>query len=633
MSRLTLMKIIVLVTILCALPFDGISIKPTNAINSNTSWVIEQSSGLHVFNAASYPNGPIILRLIRSGANNCYEPYLYLRLIFPNINISNISTNNANITAIPTFNFCPISTNPPRDLIRIFPLSYNYAMIAFLQNNTENSLETHEEVGMFIDWEGNIIEKMSLGFINFTSSDTSSLGTLVIDSSQSYAFMWVNRVSQKEYIRWQIYSIFFTNGGKFSIIPSHQYEIFALIDGGYCFVIAGPSDTQWVANAVFIRKSYATTQPSLIYQDTSQAVSMKIETCDKFNTYYKPELVCVFSIKTNTSNISTRYLKVAFSSSGAAKTPSKLNINDTTFDVDKIYQLWSGGYLLVVRLKTDNSLIGYIYDIQGNFSNSWGSPSLPGNMVIQNGVFLNNTVWIFSDANSTISNTSNWTLTTTIAPKFAPDHFPNITFLTRELLITFYNQVALSAENISIYQDSNTGLIPRLYYNALSNSNKFNISPDLKEISISVLNSTFVSSQSQYYVVMDNNFVKDWIHDEPLLGTSLSVSTGPKSDVVLGDSEYALIRLNMNESVSFNSLSKSGKSDYLNQLKNELAHSVPIDPSNIVAISQYQWDSDANNLQILLKFQILPGNNSTKDLTVMKVIKTLNDLITNRDVT
>ncbi|CAG8814101.1 20479_t:CDS:1, partial [Gigaspora rosea] len=59
---------------------SGIPIKPISAINSNTSLVIEQSSGLHVFNAVSYPNGPIILRLIRSGANNCYEPYLHLRL-------------------------------------------------------------------------------------------------------------------------------------------------------------------------------------------------------------------------------------------------------------------------------------------------------------------------------------------------------------------------------------------------------------------------------------------------------------------------------------------------------------------------------------------------------------------------
>ncbi|RIB25588.1 hypothetical protein C2G38_2165473 [Gigaspora rosea] len=334
MSRLTFMKIIVLVTILYALPFDGLPIKPTNTINSNTSWVIEQSSGLHVFNAASYPNGPIILRLIRSGANNCYEPYLHLRLIYQNIMAFNISTNNTNITAFPTFSFCPISTSPPRDLIRIFPLSHNHTMIAFLQNNTGNSQKRMRKVGMFIDWNGNVIqEKMSFGFINITSSDTSSLGTLVNDSSQSYAFIWVNRVSQKEYIRWKKYSI-----------------------------------------------SYVPTQPSLIYQDTSQAVSMKIETCDKFNTYYEPGLACVFSIKTNASNISTRYLLV-FSSSGAAKTTSILTINDTTFDVDKIYQMWSGGYLLDVRLKTDNYLIGgFFYDIQGNFSNSWSSPSLPGNL-------------------------------------------------------------------------------------------------------------------------------------------------------------------------------------------------------------------------------------------------------------
>ncbi|CAG8622290.1 17998_t:CDS:2 [Dentiscutata erythropus] len=116
------------------------------------------SSGLHIFNAASYPNGPIILRLIRDGENNSYEPYLHLRLIYPNIMAINISTNNINITAIPTFNFCPIATNPPRDLIRIFPLSYNHTMIAFLQNNTEYGPETHEEIGKFIDWSGNVIQ-------------------------------------------------------------------------------------------------------------------------------------------------------------------------------------------------------------------------------------------------------------------------------------------------------------------------------------------------------------------------------------------------------------------------------------------------------------------------------------------
>ncbi|KAF0525318.1 hypothetical protein F8M41_014653 [Gigaspora margarita] len=379
---------------------------------------------------------------------------------------------------------------------------------------------------------------MSLGFINSSSSDTSSLGTLVTDSSQSYGFTWVNRVSQKVYIRWKKYSILdqrhvsFSYESNFTITPSHQYEIIALID------------------AIINIPRYVTS-----------SFNEKIETCDKFNTYYEPGLACVFSIKTNASNISTRYFKAEFFSNGATKKTSILNINDTTFNVDKIYQLWSGGYLLVVHLKTDNSLIGYIYDIQGKFSNSWDSPSLPENLKI----FI--------------------------------DHFPNITFSTRELVITFYNQISLSIENISIYQDSSAGPIPRLYYNAQNNGYKFYISPDSKMISISVLKSTFVSPQSEYYLVMDNNFVKDLIHEEPLLGANWNFST---------DSEYALARLNMNESYYFNILSKNDKSDYLNQLKNELAHSVQIDPSNIVAKGQYQWDNNANHLQILLKFEILP---------------------------
>ncbi|CAG8613461.1 2087_t:CDS:2, partial [Gigaspora margarita] len=636
-------------------------ISPVNiGNNSNSSSTIEQS-GLHVFNAASYPKGPIILRLTRSGENNCSEPYLHLRLIYPHILNINISTDN--ITTIPTFNFCPISINPSRDLIRIFPLSYNHIMIAFLRNNTENGPETHEEFGIFIDWEGKIIQEMRLGFINFTTSDTSSLGTLVVDSSQRYGFIWVNRVSQKEYIRWQKYSISdlrivnFTNGGNFSINPSHQYKIIATIDGGYCFVMAGPSgnnnssftDVQWVASAVFIRPSYYTTQPSLIYQYMLQAISMNIETCD--NTYYEPGLACIFSIKTsNTSNISSRYVKVTFYSNGNIKSSATLNISDTNFIVDTMHQLWSGGYLLVVRWQPNNTFTGYIYDPQGNYFSIWNARSLFGSLVIPHGVFTNNTVWMFSDVTSTTPDTSSWELTTTIATKFITlDHVPdnlniNITFPnTTEyyedkglpmINMTFYNQIALSAKNISIYQDSGRDLVLRLYYNAQNNnSGNFNISPDLKVISINVLKSTFASPNSQYYVVMDNDFVKDFMSNEPLSGANWSFSTGPKSDEYLGNSEYALTRLNMNESSYYNSLPSKNRSDYLDQLKNELANSVPIDSSNIVAVSQYQWDKDANNLQILLKFQILPGNNSANGLTVVKIIDTLNDLITHRDVT
>ncbi|CAG8670911.1 11228_t:CDS:2, partial [Gigaspora rosea] len=567
-----------------------------------------QSSGLHVFNAASYPNGPIILRLIRSGVNNCSESYLHLRLIYPNIMSISISTNNMNITAIPTFNFCPISTNPPRDLIRIFPLSFDHMMIAFLRNNTGNGPETHEEVGTFIDWEGNVIQEISLGFINFTTSDTSSLGTLVVDSSQRYGFIWVNRVSQNEYIRWKKYSISdqrnvsFSYGSNFSIISSHQYKIIATIDGGYCFIMAGPSGNM------------------------SQAVSINIETCDV--TYYDPGLACIFSIKA--SNTSNTFSKVSFFSSGIVKESTIMNINDTAFNVDKIYQLWSGGFLLIVRLKTNNIFTGYIYDIQGNIFNIWDSPPILGNLVIPNGVFFNNTVWMFSDANSTIPNTSNWTLTTTIVKKFVDlDHvpnnlninttFPNAThaFSTSELLInvTFYNQIALSIGNISIYQDSGTNPILKLYYNAQNNTDKFNISLDSKTISIKVLSSTFASSQSRYYVVMDNNFIKDLISGEPLSGARWSLTTESKLAQDLGGN-----------------LSKIKRLDFLEQLKYELAYSVPLNPSNIVASSLFEWDHPVNN-QILLEFQILPGSDRIKNLTVLNVVKVLNDLITNRDVT
>src|SRR5205807_2069510 len=141
------------------------------------------------------------------------------------------------------------------------------------------------------------------------------------------------------------------------INPSHNYRIIATLDGGYCFVMAGPSinnnpiDAQWVATVVFIRpySSYAT-QPSIIYQYFSQAISITIEACDSI--YYEPGLGCILRIKVdNSSTTSARYVKVVFFSSGGLKSSTTLNINDTTFNMDNIYQLWSGGYLLLARLK------------------------------------------------------------------------------------------------------------------------------------------------------------------------------------------------------------------------------------------------------------------------------------------
>ncbi|CAG8491244.1 5828_t:CDS:10 [Scutellospora calospora] len=644
-------------------------------ISTNFSYFIspQEPSGLHIFNAESYPNGPIILRLIRNSTNNCSEPYLHLRLIYtdinqdtsqsPNATSSNISFSTTDIN-IPDFNLCPISNSPPRDLIRIFPLSYNHTMIAFLRNNTGNGTETHQEFGIFIDWEGKVIQNdLNLGAINFTTVD--SLGTLVVDSSQRYGFIWVNRVgSQNEFIRWTKYSISnhrevstSYNQSQFSINPSHNYKIVATIDGGYCFVMAGPSannnsvfnDVKWMASVVFIRPNFYTTQPSIIYQYFSQAVSMTIEACD--NTYYDPGLACIFRIKPdNTSTISASYVKVAFFSSGGLKSSAILNITDTTFILNNVYQLWSGGYLLVVRLNTNNTYIGYIYDTNGNFSQTWNLPTVPGNITMLNGVFQNNTIWTIFYANNTTLNTSNWALATTISPKYIKlDHvidnlninitFPNLTDSSDSLLtgipinITFYNSIILSSGNITIYQDTGKDLIRRLYYNAKNNSDKFVISRDSKTISISVLNSTFVSPASRYYVVMDNNFVKDLISDEPLMSANWTFTTSPQPIVNRGDSAFALIRLNVNESFHVMGLSSSDRWNYFQNLSLELSQAVPINSSNLLPVNQFQWDKDVGNQQILLKFQILPGNNTSNNITVTKIIETLNDLITNRDVT
>ena len=87
---------------------------------------------------------------------------------------------------------------------------------------------------------------------------------------------------------------------------------------------------------------------------------------------------------------------------------------------------------------------------------------------------------------------------------------------TTNISITFNSPVALSLNNISIFQANQTQDILRQRTSA-TNSEFVRLSDDGLTISVTVLSSTF-NMQEQYYILMDDNFVKNGANNEPKIG-------------------------------------------------------------------------------------------------------------------
>ncbi|PKC03656.1 hypothetical protein RhiirA5_503297 [Rhizophagus irregularis] len=637
---------------------------------------------LHVHSAMSYPDGPIILRLSRNRPNNnsCYDPILYLRLVYDNVTV-----NYINFTfEIPDYNFCIYGG---KDLIRIFPLNKDldnglnegFFLVSYLQKTDG---ELYQENGLIVDWKGQVHSQLILSFVGITQTDISELGKAVVNTNPQNGFMWVNRI-KKDTLQWTNLTSPDKDGNvnvkgntKMTNIPEgHKFEIFPTLDGGYGFITVGknPNVTEsqpkippellvvpsWIVNVIFIRPyTGEITQPSLIYSRVALAIDMNIELCD--NMYDSPGLMCIISIQPNADVIN--YVKIGFLSNGSTKEPTKLEIDTNAYSVDRIYSLYNGGYVASVRLKDTLPITstGIIYYSKGNLFREWDCPRIVGNLIVPQGTFPNNTFWMFSDGgynevNETNSksliedNNSGWSMMTTNIQRLAmpfdkgynnlnvnttlPEIGETINLGTTLFSITYYKPVVTSVGNISIYQyDIGTGqLILKQSYSA--NTPFALLSQDKKTLTLSALNSTFNNPGKNYTVVIDDNAVKDLSFEEPLLGISpnlwiFSTESVPQRH---NSQEHALVRLMGDASFNFKDLSDTQKSKFVQSLLSELAQCVPVPPSRLYTNTRFQWDPDVDSKQILLKFKILPGKNE-QDLSAENIINSLDNMIKYKDI-
>src|SRR5437762_1602479 len=99
---------------------------------------------------------------------------------------------------------------------------------------------------------------------------------------------------------------------------------------------------------------------------------------------------------------------------------------------------------------------------------------------------------------------------------------------------------------------------------------------------------------------------------------------------VFKDTATVLMRLTTSGTTTFLSLSSEDRSDFLNQLRFELAESVPIDLSRIEKTTRFRPDPHTPHTsdKLLLKFAIIDTKSQT-DMNVQQIFETLNEMLKN----
>ncbi|CAJ0845829.1 9574_t:CDS:2, partial [Entrophospora sp. SA101] len=650
----------------------------------------EKIEGLRVFSTTNFPNGTIIMRLVKplSVENvQCFEPMIYLRIIYNQNDIIEVPP----IENIPGFNFClygkKLGEKPNDflfdqqhqfDLIRVYPLTNKFLFIVWL-NDKNAASNDYEEVGSIYDFNGKLFNKYSLSRIKFSDTDTLSVGHCIINANPDLGFLWVNRIAD-DVLQLTKYSSPDLDGNLFklenqfnlNVTANHFLKIFHTSDNGYGIVSAGPATLnavtkfnntqqpsselvypQYIITTRFIRaESSIPTETSVIYSTVAPIYSLSIELC--VDELIKPGIYCIVKIITDKSDTAlTYYLKIFFLSNGSTKNVTKLSYNTQEYDIEYIFRLYYGGNLICAYHKDSNNIGGgtnddtyyymFVYNDDGIFNQTLELPiKLKNSERISFGLFPNNTAWIFTDN----KNDNNWSLltfnTVNITSQGNNHNSMNnlminttiplvdstISVGSTNLSISYYNPIILSNGNISIYQTNlkNRYNISKdiLRQTFSAKSQYCTLSDDDKTISFKVLDSSFGFPNTGYYVVIDNGFVKDIAYEESLLGIQENIWKFRTKK------ESALVRLTPNGSSYYSNLLKSEQSNFLYNLRGEMAKSIPVEPEIIGIVDRYQWDPDIPK-QLLLKFDVFADDNNNK--SVIGIIKILDTLIRNMDIT
>ncbi|RHZ76703.1 hypothetical protein Glove_194g33 [Diversispora epigaea] len=622
-----------------------------------------------VYQYGKYIDGTVVIRIINrdpykptnSTSIEWLRPVLSLRIIHPNGTVSEIDKEleiqefNWQIFNITGINQSPIS---------IFALQRGYLIVRYFKASDTNNFTTYEEWGRIIDWNGNLYDEVNLGGAYIEAASWyPSVTTIVSNVDPAKGFIRIAGIDPS-YVEWQQYMI----GDSFNLIKLQEgniklpqngnslFSIIATVDEGYSMIMANSTHStnpnnpfEFYAAMYYLKIGYNETQFSaanLLHQLTLPNITLFSMVCDISSSGIGQ--VCTLITQSDTYY----YVKLNFLISGSViKTIPLTNLIGLppNITIGWIENIPYGGYLLTGYFKngSDQTVYGYYLNESANKFINWdfSEPSvlnMKGILII----LPNNTLLV-----SQIESNDTWSFLTTDIPNYSgnPDHgysnhlvdstsppinanISNISNSTDmgSITITYYDRVELSDGNIWIYRIDNSVAqnVTRQFVNGNNNEFCF-ISADGLTVTVRVIRSTFNFPNSQFYIKVDNNFVKSKVYSEPLMGINDNIwnfdTISIKNESYAGTAS-GVLRLTIEGTQYYKNLNSTGKSKFFFDLLTELSMIISVDRLS----SDYRTQVDNTNRQIFISLTI---QSSRSERNVQAIIDDLKDMIKYKDIT
>ncbi|RIB26540.1 hypothetical protein C2G38_235104 [Gigaspora rosea] len=653
--------------------------------NYTESTLGTQDTSPLVADIKTYDDGTILAHIIRNdstqSSTDCLkirgmslEQKLRIRVIHPNVTVKEI---NPNLNLHPV-NYCLLNDdnaeykinklnniviylkdaqkNNTRILhnivnpITIYPLQKPFILVTYVNAANSSDPTTYEEWADVIDWDGNSRSTTLLGvWINST-----------IQLNKNANFGFIRLTFDQMSLKWEQYLI--DNSGNLTLTTyndsvDHSADpliaILSTFDNGYLAVFNCTKRNDLLLQnggpyAIFIPSNKANFKytGTYIYQIDPNMIINSIY-CDTSVIY----IICIISVNNNNNN-TTHYVEVFLDSSGAVIYTDIIyehpNVTGLSQQGWKAKTMPFGGYILGLTAYDDNDDNTYHYIYAYDQNNSQILLKSPDHFLTNyfgiNTIMNNNTFLLVSPY--TIDNTS-WSLLTIPLPNLyndseydnvlieetIPSINANVNSSMTTLNITFNVNVNLSIENITIYKASDNSIRQRVS----ANMHDFcKLSPDKSTVSITVINSTFNEYGEQYFVTVDNNFVKlEHSDNYPLKGIhndiwifksdNRKIYSDKTTKTIVGS-----VHLTTDASKKFLLLSKDNQSAYFDTLLNELANKVPIHRSCLSITYNNRYKMKVDQIAILICIDM---TNHETERTALEVFSDLNNMIIYKNIT
>ncbi|RHZ84119.1 hypothetical protein Glove_85g129 [Diversispora epigaea] len=632
-----------------------------------------------IWQYGKYIDRTVVIRIINrnpdkpSNSTEWLRPVLSLRIIHPNGTVSEIDKE----LEIQEFNwqiFRIAGVN--QDPISIFALQRGYLIFRYFKASDTNNFATYEEWGRIIDWNGNLYDEVNLGGAYIEAARWyPSAATIVPNVDPVKGFIRTARVNET-YIEWQQYMI----GDSFNLIKLQEgiialpqngtsvvFNAIPTVDEGYSIIIGNSTISttfgsffEFYATVYDLKIGYNDTQfsaPKLLYQFDLRDVTISNMFCGISSTGIGQ--VCILDfIRNNITTIGqdvTNHMKLDFLSSGSVRkitslsnVPELLSNSTTRWQIESIPY---GGYLFYGYFLVNNQTNTYGYyfnEIENNFMEwDFPEPSVLNNRRILI-ILPNNTLLV-----SQIESNNTWSFLTTDIPNYSGnlDHgysnllinstYPfinaNISYSIDMgiITITYYDPVELSNGNLWIYQidKSVTQNVTRQFVNA-NNSEFCSIFEDGLTVAVKIIRSTFSYPNSQFYVKVDNNFVRSKAYGEPLMGINDNIwnfNTVPTMEGTYAGTVSGVMRLTIEGTEHYDNFTSTEKTDFFFDLITELSRILSIDSKRLSSNNKAQIDNNIKpNRQILISLKIQSFRN---ERSVKSIIDDLNDMIKYKSIT